>query len=285
MSLVPKAFGWLAPSCTCPIQWLHLKKVIQSNNKSYLLWSIPQEVETLSLRPGNITYTDHSSLSSWERNRDLSERKDSWNETLCELPVKIIYLTGQRNIADAISRRPDHRFLGVTLLQHPPLATRIRDMCATDGHLGYIHKFFLPLQQMDGHTVPWSWFCIDPKLSSFSVSKTSQTTDCVSLETPDSFKNSCRNFTMLRLLATLELQKSMQTWGQISTDPEWNKTLRLAFQLANSARRTSRTIKYHKLRFKSFLFSSIPGRWFFWITCIEKRSDAPSNYHVYYPYT
>ena len=67
---------------------------------------------------------------------------------------------------------------------------------------------------------------------------------------------------MFRLLATLQLHKSMQTWGQISCGPEWNKTLKLMFQLVTSAQRTSPTIKGHTLRFKSFRFVSVRGRWF-----------------------
>jgi hypothetical protein len=35
-------------------------------------------------------YTDHSSVATWETNRELSGRKARWHELLCEFPVKII---------------------------------------------------------------------------------------------------------------------------------------------------------------------------------------------------
>jgi hypothetical protein len=47
-------------------------------------------------------YTDHSSLATWETNRELSGRKARWHELLCKFPVRIIYRKGQLNIiADA----------------------------------------------------------------------------------------------------------------------------------------------------------------------------------------
>ena len=55
-------------------------------------------------------YIDHSSLYTWETNRELSGRKARWIELLCEFPVKILYRKGQLSIvADALSRRKDYR--------------------------------------------------------------------------------------------------------------------------------------------------------------------------------
>jgi hypothetical protein len=52
-------------------------------------------------------------------------------------------------------------------------------MYPTHGCFGNINKFFLPHQKMDHHSVPWSPLSLGslltPRLSSFSISKTSQT--------------------------------------------------------------------------------------------------------------
>lgn len=54
-------------------------------------------------------YTDHESLTLWQKYKDLAGRKARWAEILAEYPVKVIYKRGQANIvADALSRRPDH---------------------------------------------------------------------------------------------------------------------------------------------------------------------------------
>jgi len=134
----PKSI-WMAGNHlrTCPFQWLHLRKIIKSQNKSYLLWYIhtfSREVETQSLRPKD--YSLHGALLTFQlgNKQTYVKEKACWNELLCEFPVKIVYRPGQRNIlADALSKRPDPELLGITVLQNPPLATKIRDMYPTDG--------------------------------------------------------------------------------------------------------------------------------------------------------
>ena len=66
----------------------------------------------------------------------------------------IIRPSGSPRAAEVLSRRPDHELLGVTVLQNPPLANKIRDMYPTHGCFGNINKFFLPHQKMDYHSVP-----------------------------------------------------------------------------------------------------------------------------------
>ena len=111
-----------------------------------------------------------------------------------------------------------------------------------------------------------SWFSFDPKTKLLvCISETSQSTDCGSRKTPDSFRNS---------------KRSMKTWGQISTGPKWNKALKVTFQHVISAWRTSPTIKVQKLWFNPFMFLTIPGRWFEWISsCVMKKClDSTSSW-------
>jgi hypothetical protein len=89
-------------------------------------------------------YTDHSSLATWEANRELSGRKARWHELLCAFPVKIIYRKGQLNIiADALSRREDLRRIDfVSPLENKEMFDTIRNLYYQDKHFCDIFSYF-----------------------------------------------------------------------------------------------------------------------------------------------
>jgi len=93
---------------------------------------------------GITAYTDHSSLATWESNRELSGRKARWHKLLCEFPVKIIYRKGQLNIiADALSRRKDLRPINsVSLLENKEMFDTIRNLYSQDKHFCDIFSYF-----------------------------------------------------------------------------------------------------------------------------------------------
>jgi len=125
-------------------------------------------VETPPLCPGDCSL--HASLITLHlRNKQRYFRDESPLEQSSFLVSRqIIYHSGQWNtLADAISRRPDHELVAVTVLQNPPGTTTIRDMNQKDGYLRNIHNHF-PVASED-EPPPSSvisvlmWVSIDPK--------------------------------------------------------------------------------------------------------------------------
>jgi len=130
-----------------------------------------------------VAYTDHSSLVTWETNRELSGRRARWMELLSQFPVKIVYRAGQKNIlADALSRRNDLKELSLVSL-NSDIVHRIRHAYLDDKFFGPIYEYFSDSKE----DVPppevvsvISWFCIDPKSRLlFYVKNEGETRTCV----------------------------------------------------------------------------------------------------------
>ena len=88
-------------------------------------------------------YTDHESLTHWQKFRHLTGRKARWVEILNEYPVEVIYQPGRSNIvADALSRRPPTAALASLsrISVDPATIARIRELYIQDDVFGAILK-------------------------------------------------------------------------------------------------------------------------------------------------
>ena len=73
-------------------------------------------------------YTDHESLTHWQKYRNITGRKARWVALLDEFPVEILYRPGSSNIvADTLSRRPDHQANALSVTQGPNWQARIAE--------------------------------------------------------------------------------------------------------------------------------------------------------------
>jgi len=78
-------------------------------------------------------YTDHSSLISWQTNRDLSGRRACWDEVLAEVSVSTVHRPGQHNIvADAFSKQRDNEHNQAYVFNFSYLVERIRALFSED---------------------------------------------------------------------------------------------------------------------------------------------------------
>ena len=91
-------------------------------------------------------FTDHESLTHWQRYRNITGRKARWVALLDEFPVEIIYRPGKSNIvADTLSRRPDYQLHELSAVSVQSWKTKIPPLYAKDElFAALIHHFRNP---------------------------------------------------------------------------------------------------------------------------------------------